>query len=311
MRILKFGGKSLETVEKTQKICKYIKKIYEKDKKIIVVVSAIGNSTDKLIEKAKSYCLEKLPERELDVLLSTGETISASLFAMALNQIGVPAKSYQAWQLKINTMGAHQNSLITHIDKHVIEETLSSNTVVVVTGFQGINKFGDITTLGRGGSDTTASALGASFQTNVELYSDFNGVFVCDPRELKTKKLNKVSLEQLDYISQNGSKVVSNRAVKIASNHNIGLIFKASSTPHLSGTISNNLEKNSILISTNQNLCEIHISSPSANKLKSMFKNVILWLKDYKLYNLTLNSSNITLLVNQSDTSNILHILKK
>lgn len=311
MRILKFGGKSLDSAEKTQKICKYIKKIYEKDKKLIIVVSAIGNTTDKLLELAKAYDAENLSKRELDVLLSSGETISASLFAITLNSMGVPAKSFQAWQIKINTMGEHQNNLITHIDKSQIENTLSENTVVVVTGFQGINKNGDISTLGRGGSDTTAVALGATFQTKVELYSDFNGIFGADPREIKTKKIRKISFNQLDFLSQNGSRVISNRAVKIAKEQNISLVFKSSANPCREGTISDFLEHNSISISSNQNLCELFITCADEKKLKLLSKNVILWLNGYKLHNFTLKSQNIALLINQSDKAEILKLLSE
>ena len=311
MKILKFGGKSLETTEKTQKICKYIKKIYEKDKKIIIVVSAKGSTTDSLIELSQPFNASKIAKRELDVLLSTGETISASLLAMNLISLGIPAKSFQAWQVKINTMGDHQNSLITSIDKQSVEECLSKNVIAVITGFQGINKHSDITTLGRGGSDTTAAAIGASFQTNVELYSDFNGVYSCDPRDIKTKKLKNVSLDELDAISRNGSRVVCNRAVKIAKHHNISLIFKASSTPKNKGTIANNIEKNNVFICTNQNLCKITISLTQNNKLNFILKNVKLWLKNIELYNLELNSHNISLLINQSDKEEVLNLLKR
>ena len=310
MRILKFGGKSLDTAEKRKKICQYIKYIYEKDKKIIVVVSAIGLTTDNLIDLSKSLDAENLSKRELDVLLSTGETISSSLIAMTLIKLGVPAKSLQAWQVGINTMGDFQNSLITSIDKHSIEDCFKECKVAVVTGFQGINKDRDITTLGRGGSDTTAAALGATFQTNVELYSDFNGVYVCDPNEIKSKKIKHISLNQLDIVSQTGSRVVCNRAVKIAKNNNIGLIFKSSSNPKQQGTITNTLENNNISICTNQNLCVISIIFEHDNKLKFTLKNVFLWLEDIKLYNLTSNLHNITLLINQADKEKVLNILK-
>lgn len=309
MRILKFGGKSLESTQKTQKICSNIKKIYKKEKKLIIVVSAIGNTTNNLIDLTKSYKPEKHSKRELDSLLSTGETLSASLFAIALNSIGVPAKSFQGWQINIKTHGEHQNSLIYSIDKKRLDECLNSNTIAVVTGFQGINSDGDITTLGRGGSDTTAAALGAIYNCNVELYSDFNGMFSCDPREIQTKKLNQISLNQLDRATANGSKLVSNRAVKIAKEKNISLILKSSSNPELKGSLASSLEKENIIISTKSNLCEIVIDIPNESKIKILMKNVLIWLKDYKLYNLTLKNENIFLLINESDKTEILKIL--
>ena len=247
MRILKFGGKSLGSLEKTQKICKYIKKIYEKDKKLLIVVSAMGQTTDTLLDLVRDFNADQCAKRELDTLLSCGETISASVFAIILNNCGIPAKSFQAWQVKINTMGEHQNSLITSINKSVIEDCLSKNIIPVITGFQGINKSNDITTLGRGGSDTTAAALGSVFNCNVEFYSDFNGAYSCDPRHIKSKKLNSVSLNQLDFLSEAGSKILSNRAVKIAKNNNLTFLLKSSTNPNLKGSIANNIENNNLV----------------------------------------------------------------
>ena len=311
MRILKFGGKSLSTIKKKQKICQYIKKIYEKDKKLIIIVSATGNTTNELIEKSSAFKPEKYAKRELDALLSTGETESACLFAMALNKLSIPAKSFQAWQIKINTHGDFQNSLITSIDKSKLDECLESNTVAVVTGFQGINKNGEITTLGRGGSDTTASAIGSVYNTNVELYSDFDGIFSCDPREIESKKIKQLSLNQLERISKSGSKVVTSRAVKIAKENNFNLIFKSSSKPTLAGSISNAIESENFVINTNSNLCEIIIDFANECKNKILSKNVLIWLKLYKLYNLTVENCKIRLLVNNSDKTEILKILTK
>lgn len=311
MRILKFGGKSLSTLEKTQNICKNIKKIYKNDKKLIIIVSAMGNETNEMIDFVKAFHPEKNAKRELDALLSTGETKSASLFAMILNSIGVPAKSFQGWQIKINTMGDYQNSLITSIDKNKILNCINQDTVAVVAGFQGVNKDEEITTLGRGGSDTTAAALGAIFNTNVELYSDFNGLFSIDPREATSKKINKTSLNQLDKITSLGAKIVSNRAVKIAKENNISLILKSSTSPNKKGTLVSSLEHENLSIVTKNNLCEINITISNEKKLKIISKNVFLWLNNYKLYNFSLENQIITLLINQADKQEILNILTK
>ena len=311
MRILKFGGKSLGSLEKTQKICKFIKKIYKNDKNLIIVVSAMGQTTDNLLDMIKVFNADQCAKRELDTLLSCGETISASVFAIILNHYGIPAKSLQAWQVKINTMGEHQNSLITNINKSVIEDCLSKNTIPIITGFQGINKSNDITTLGRGGSDTTAAALGSVFNCNVEFYSDFNGVYSCDPRHIKSKKLNTVSLDQLDFLSQAGSKVISNRAVKIAKNNNLTFFLKSSSKPNLRGSLANNIENNNIVLNVNPNLCEICIHHSNELKLKFISQNVLILLKNFKIYNLSLKFNHISLLINQSDKLEILEILTK
>lgn len=311
MKILKFGGKSLDSFKKTQKICKYIKKIYEKDKKLIVIVSAVGNTTNELIEKSSCLKPEKFAKRELDVLLSTGETMSASLFAMTLCKCGVPAKSFQGWQIKINTHGDFQNSLITSINKTKLDECLESNTIAVIAGFQGVNQNNETTTLGRGGSDTTACAIAAVYNTNVELYSDFNGIFSCDPRDTTSKKINQVSLDQLERVSKRGSRLVSHRAVKIAKENNISILLKSSSKPNLKGSIANHLETENTIIVTKSNLCEIIIDFTNEIKNKLLSKNVLNWLKQYKLYNFTIENHKIKLLANESDKTEILNILTK
>lgn len=310
MRIMKFGGKSLATLEKTQNICKNIKKLYKKDKKLIIIVSAMGDTTDKLLSFTKQLDSQK-NSRELDVLLSTGETQSASIFALTLNSIGVPAKSFLGWQIKINTFGAHQNSLISHIDKRKIEECLNTETVVVVAGFQGINKDGEITTLGRGGSDTTALALGVTFGTEVELYSDFDGMFAIDPRVSKSKKLNSISHNQLERVTKNGTKIVSNRASKIAKTTQTNILLKSSEKFNNKPTIVNTLETKNILLSTKNNLCEITIDFENEQEMYFCAKNVINWLKMYKLYNFTVKNENIILLAEEKNKNEIIKILTK
>lgn len=308
MRVLKFGGKSLSTLKKTQKICKYIEKIYKNDKKLIIIVSATGNTTDNLIKLSKDLSPEK-SKRELDNLLSTGEAQSASIFAMALNSIGVPAKSFLGWQIKINTCGAHQNSVITHINKKKLEKCLESNIVAVVAGFQGVNKNGDITTLGRGGSDTTALAIAATFGVDAELYSDFDGMFSIDPRIAKSNKLKSISYKQLERVTKNGTKIVSNRAAKIANKTNTNIILKSSKNPTLGGSIVQPLETNNILLSTKSNLCEITIDFPNAEKVKVYGKKVIFWLNSFKIYNFTIKNENIIFLTDENNKQKIIEIL--
>lgn len=311
MKILKFGGKSLETLEKTQKICKYIKKIYKNDKKIIIIVSAMGNTTNDLLEMVKKYNPEKHSKRDLDALLSTGETLSSSVFSIILNSMGVPAKSFQSWQIKIKTKGDFQNSLITEIEKVQICDCLNSNTVAVVAGFQGVNDLNEITTLGRGGSDTTACAFGAVFQTNVELYSDFDGIFAGDPRSANYKKIKRISLSTLDEVTNCGSKIVSNRAVKLAKKNNFSILLKSSSEPCKKGSVASGIESNTVSIIENNNLCELLVVASSETKLKFIVKNVYLWLNNYKLYNLTIKNNIISIIINQADKNEILEMLNK
>ena len=219
MRILKFGGKSLDTIQKVQNVCKNIKKIYKNDKKIIVVVSAMGKTTDLLIEKMSRFCGTHPSQRELDVLLSTGETESSALFASVLVSMGVPAKSFQGFQLNLETFGDFQNSKISYLNKKPLTDSMENGVVCVVSGFQGINKNGDITTLGRGGSDTTAAAIGSVFDHDVEIYSDFNGIFCGNPRFLNFKKIKRINKNTMITMAKNGAKVLDFRAAQIAKHY--------------------------------------------------------------------------------------------
>lgn len=308
---MKFGGKSLETLEKTQKICKFIKKIYKNDKKLIIIVSAMGNTTNDLLKMTNKFNKKSVCKRELDTLLSTGETTSSSIFSIILNSIGVPAKSFQGWQIKIKTKGDFQNSLITEIETSKLKQCLENETVAVVSGFQGVNENGEITTLGRGGSDTTACALGAVFQTNVELFSDFNGIFAGDPRNSKYKKFNNISLDSLDTITGLGSKIVSNRAVKLAKQNNIKIILKSATKPNQTGSIASQIEKDTVSIVENNNLCELNLVFSNIYKSQFLCKNVILLRNKYKFYNFTIKSNIITILINQSDREDFLKDLNK
>ena len=318
MRVLKFGGKSLSSVEKTQNICKYIKKIYKNDKKLIIVVSAIANATNELIETYNKYSLAKIENKtELAKLLSTGETVSSALFSTMLNSMGIPAKSLSAYELEISTFGDPLCSRIAYINKQKILDCFKSNTVAVVAGFQGINKNNEITTLGRGGSDTTAVALASIFETDAEIYSDFSGVFCGDPRLLNFKKIKKANFKIMMKMAKAGAKVLDHRAVKIASDFNTRIISKSSTFPEKSGTIISNIECNLTSISEISNLTKITINFTN-NNLDFIVKKVLLCLNDIKFYNLTINNEEIHFLVEAtnklkilSDLSKKLNLLKK
>lgn len=306
---MKFGGKSLDCFKKVQKICKNIKKIYKNDKKIIIVVSAIGKTTDNLIETSKNYYKSNYSSRELDVLLSTGETQSSALFALALNSCGVPAKSLQAFQLNISTFGDFQNSRISYINKQPILECFENNQVVVVPGFQGINKNGEITTLGRGGSDTTAAALGAIFDCNTEIYSDFDGVFYGDPRCFNYKKIKTIDYDSMINIASTGAKVLEARAVEIAKGFNTQIICKQSSNQNLSGSTVSNIEKSFVSISKLDNLCQITINFSQNNDIILLSKNVLNVLKNFKFYNFEINNNKITFYIDSLQKDKIEYCL--
>ena len=213
MRVLKFGGKSLSSKNKCFNICNYIKKIYSEDNRIIIVVSAIGNTTDTLFNQANEYVsyystinnsknsnaknnnLSKniLINGEIAKLVSTGENQSASLMALMLISMGINAISVSAKDIEILTYGEHLDSKVLQINKSKLDKIIKTDTIAIVTGFQGINEYGQITTLGRGGSDTTSSAIASLYGVPVEIYSDYNGIFSGDPKFNNFKKTVDIS----------------------------------------------------------------------------------------------------------------------
>ena len=311
MRILKFGGKSLSSPEKTQNICKNIKKIYKNDKNIIIVVSAIGNSTDNLLSLAEKYSPKTTCKAELAKLISTGEIISSSLFSMMLNNMGVPAKSFSAYELEIKTFGDPLNSRIAYINKSKLNECLENNIVAIVAGFQGVNLNNEITTLGRGGSDTTAAAIGVIFNTAVEIYSDFNGVFSGDPRIFKFKKLKQINYDIMLKMAKAGAKVLHHRAVSLAKKYNTKIISKSSTNFNLCGTDISNIENDVIAISEISPLCKITINFSNQNKLKFIIKNVLSCINNDKFYNLSINNDEISFMIESDKRLKIINEISK
>ena len=308
MRILKFGGKSLSSVEKSQKICKYIKKIYKNEKKLIIVVSAMGNKTNNLLTLANKFGESDFAKSDLAKLLATGELESSALISIMLNTIGVPAKSFSAHELQIKTFGDPLCSRISYINKTPLIESLKNNIVSVVAGFQGINSNNEITTLGRGGSDTTAAALAAIFGINAEIYSDFNGIYAGDPRLLNFKKLKSVNYDIISNMAKAGAKVLESRATKIAKNNNIKILCKSSATPENSGSIVSDIESNIIAISSIDNLCQITIIFSDYQKLNLLTKNVLNEINNYKFYNFNIENDKISFYV---ESENKLKIISK
>lgn len=311
MRIMKFGGKSLSSPEKTQNICKFIKKIYKNDKKIIIVVSAIGKTTDNLLELSKKYNNKNPSKKELAKLLSTGEIQSASLFAMMLDSFDVPAKSFSASELQITTFGDPLYSRIASINKSVLDNCINNHTVAVVAGFQGVNKDGDITLLGRGGSDTTAVAIGAVFDTEVEIFSDFDGVFAGDPREMDYKKIKKISYDQMTAMAENGAKVIDKRASMLAKKFKIDLISKSSAAPYHKGTTISNIEDNVVAISVIDHLTRVCITFSDDEKLKLITKIVLKHIIKSKFYNFSVNSNKIIFYIENDKKTEIISQIAK
>ncbi|MDN5342678.1 MAG: aspartate kinase [Oceanotoga sp.] len=214
--VQKYGGSSVADSEKIKQIAKKIKEKIKENNKLIIVVSAMGKTTDNLLKLSKE--ISKKPNlRELDMLLTTGEQISASLLSIALNEIKIKAKSLNAYQAGIYTNNEYNHAKIEKFDTKNILNHLENYQVLVITGFQGINQNGDLTTLGRGGSDTSAVALASSLNAKCEIYSDYPGIYTIDPKLYpNAKKIKKVNYDEMLEMSRLGSKVLHYRSVEIA-----------------------------------------------------------------------------------------------
>ena len=229
-KILKFGGTSVGSIERIQHVAKIIKKEFESGNKIIVVVSAMSGKTNELISLSKEIS-ENFDRRELDVLLSSGEQVACALLAGALIEINIKAKSWMNWQAPILTDGDHNNARIINVSTGQINKFLKEG-VAIIPGFQGISKNGDITTIGRGGSDASAVALAKIFNTDTcEIYTDVDGVYSSDPNKIPVaKKIAKISYDEMLELSSLGAKVMQSSAVQTAMMYNIPLEVKSTFT---------------------------------------------------------------------------------
>lgn len=245
--VLKFGGSSVADNKKLKLVANKILEYYNKNKKIVVVLSAQGKTTDNLINQAKELS-DNISKRELDALLSTGEQLSIAKLSILLNSMGYNSISLTGWQAGIYTNNTNQNAIIEKIDPSRILKELDLDKIVIVAGFQGINKNLDITTLGRGGSDTTAVALAAALNAKkCYIFSDVDGVYTADPNKFpNAKKISNISYDEMLEISNEGAKVLHNRCVEIGEKYNIPIITKSTFNNEKGSTISNKIEENTI-----------------------------------------------------------------
>lgn len=229
--VQKFGGSSVADAERIMNVANIITETYAKGNNVVVVVSAQGDTTDDLIEKAKEIN-EKPSKREMDVLLSTGEQISIALLAMAIEKLGYPVKSLTGWQAGFVTDSTHGSSRIRRIDKERLNNELDKGNIIIVAGFQGINRYDDITTLGRGGSDTSAVALAAVLHADLcQIYTDVDGVYTSDPRIVpNARKLDVISFDEMLELSSLGAQVLHTRSVEMAKKYNVNLEVLSSLT---------------------------------------------------------------------------------
>lgn len=227
--VQKYGGTSVGDPAKIKNVANRIKSYFDEGHNIAVVVSAMGHTTDELVDLAKKIT-DNPPKREMDMLLSTGEQISVALLAMALDAIGVPAKSFTGSQIKMMTDGNHSNAKIDSIDRTRIDQAFQERKVAIIAGFQGIDKDENITTLGRGGSDTTAVAIAAALGAEeCEIYTDVNGVYTTDPNKVKeAKMLKQITYDEMLELASLGAGVLHSRSVELAMNYGVTIHVRSS-----------------------------------------------------------------------------------
>ncbi len=241
--VQKFGGSSVANAERVMNVAKIVTDTYKQGNDVVVVVSAQGDTTDDLIEKAKEISPNPT-KREMDMLLSSGEQISISLLAMAIQSLGFPAISLLGWQAGFSTNSVYSAARIRKINKDRLLTELGNKKIVVVAGFQGLNDTGDITTLGRGGSDTSAVAIAAALNADkCQIFTDVDGVYTADPRKVKNaKKLAEITYDEMLELATLGAQVLNNRSVEMAKKYNVELEVISSLNP-IPGTIVKEVTK--------------------------------------------------------------------
>ncbi len=314
--VLKFGGSSLADNIKLNIVANKIIDFYNKGNKIVVVVSAQGKTTDNLIKEAKELSYEP-NKREMDVLLSTGEQISISKLAILLNRLGYSATSLTGWQAGIYTSNTNEEAKIEYINTERINKELDEEKIVVVAGFQGINDYKDISTLGRGGSDTTAVAIAAAIKADhCYIFSDVDGVYSTDPNKIPdAKKITELSYTEMLDLSNEGAKVLHNRCVEIAEKYNV-LIETGSTFNNNVGTqINDKIEESCVKsLVKNDNLFLINLKYDNYNQ--DIFNDVYFLLLKHdiipsNMFNNSTNSFNMTFTIKASDLSRFQELLEK
>ena len=243
--VKKFGGSSVADAKKVFNVANLIVEDYKKGNDVIVVVSAQGDTTDDLIAKAKEINPKNPSKREMDMLLSAGEQISISLLAMAIETMGCPVISLLGWQAGFNTDSHHTIARIKNINGERLKSEIEKKKIVIVAGFQGLNKYDDVTTLGRGGSDTSAVAIAAALKADLcQIYTDVDGVYTADPRKVSTaQKMDEICYDEMLELATLGAQVLNNRSVEMAKKYNVELEVRSSLEPHKSGTIVKEIVK--------------------------------------------------------------------
>ena len=241
--VQKFGGSSVANAERVMNVARIVTETYKQGNDVIVVVSAQGDTTDDLIEKANEIN-PKAAKREMDQLLTAGEQISISLLAMAIEKLGFPVISLLGWQAGFNTNSIYTSARIKNIKPNRLQAEIAKRNIVVVAGFQGINRYDDLTTLGRGGSDTSAVAIAAALKADkCQIFTDVEGVYTADPRKFENaKKLKEITYDEMLELATLGAQVLNNRSVEMAKKYGVELEVLSSLNP-IPGTIVKEVTK--------------------------------------------------------------------
>ena len=296
--VLKFGGSSIADNKKLELVAKRITKIYDKGNRVVVVLSAQGKTTDKLITEAKELSND-IPSRELDALVSCGEQMSTAKLSILLNYMGYSSVSLTGWQAGIFTNNNNQNASIIKIDTSRILKELDKEKIVIVTGFQGIDENLDITTLGRGGSDTTAVAIAAALHAkNCYIFSDVDGVYTTDPNKIENaQKIKNLSYEEMMQLSSEGAKVLHNRCVEIGEKFKIPIITKSTFNEEKGTIISDKIEENKVKSIIKKEVSRISIIGNGIIRNFDLIKNIIDFIrkKDLELLNFEISETKISI----------------
>ena len=309
--VLKFGGSSVADNIKLNVVAEKIISLKKEAKSIVVVVSAQGKTTDGLIKEAQE--LSAIPvEREMDMLLSTGEQITASKLSILLNRMGQSAISLTGWQAGIFTSNIHQSAKIEKINTERIEKELAAGKIVVVTGFQGIDENEDITTLGRGGSDTSAVALQAALNADkCYIFSDVDGIYSADPNMITmAKRLNEISFDEMQEIADAGAKVLHNRCVQIGKKFNSNIIAKSTFSNEGGTKICKEIENTEVKsIVKNEKLLEITIENIETISQTDVYQNLL--ENNIMPENFENKENEIKFVVNKSEENKVFELLER
>lgn len=307
--VQKFGGSSVSNISKIVNVSQIITKVYNNGTNVVVVVSAQGNTTNKLIEKMLEVNSNP-SKREMDVLLAVGEQISIALLTSYLEELGYPAISLTGWQAGIYTNGVHKNARIEYIDNSRIKRELAKNRIVIVAGFQGVTFDNNITTLGRGGSDTSAVALAVSLNAELcQIFTDVDGVYTADPRIVETaKKIDEITFDEMLEMSSLGAQILHNRSVELAKKYNVEIDVISSFNQKLGTRVKEDikLEKNSVRgITVDDNILIINVKHHD-DKFSMMYK---LEENNITISGISLSKNEFSLVINKDQKQDVIDLL--